>query len=171
MTRITVGIYHLCRMANTCQGKIHNDVKQRWLQGDEAAVNGMKQFGDFAAERRAILRGNLRCGAVQCGAVRCYAFWCRAVWCIAVWCSAVNCGAVWRSEYGGCGGCGGCAQHTYCTHEPTTQQRHTIRPPTTQRPRPRPRHSLTGARHSARRLAALGRAHGRELRAAARALR
>ena len=71
MTRITVGIYHLCRMVNTCQGKIHNDVKQRWLQGDEAAVNGMKQFGDFAAEgREAILRGNQQCDAVRCGAVQ-----------------------------------------------------------------------------------------------------
>jgi hypothetical protein len=78
-------------MANTCQGKIHNDVKQRWLQGDEAAVNGMKQFGDFAAEgREAILRGNLQCGAVLCILVQSSVVHCGLVQCSELWCAVAQ---------------------------------------------------------------------------------
>ena len=38
-------------------GKIHNDVKQRWLRGDEEVVAGMAQFGDFAARGKAAVEG------------------------------------------------------------------------------------------------------------------
>ena len=30
-------------------GKIHNDVKQRWLRGEQEVVDGMQEFGSFAA--------------------------------------------------------------------------------------------------------------------------
>jgi glucuronokinase len=37
-------------------GKIHNDVKQRWLRGDEEVVAGMAQFGAFAARGKAAVQ-------------------------------------------------------------------------------------------------------------------
>eukprot|EP00053_Salpingoeca_punica_P020390 m.211417 g.211417 ORF g.211417 m.211417 type:complete len:608 (-) comp18324_c0_seq1:4027-5850(-) len=33
-------------------GKIHSDVKQRWLAGDQAVINAMKQFGEFADQAK-----------------------------------------------------------------------------------------------------------------------
>ena len=53
------GLFLLYSSDPSDSGRIHSNVKERWLQGDDVVMRAMKTFGSFAAEgKKAIIEGD-----------------------------------------------------------------------------------------------------------------